>query len=142
MTPHRPARTDNGCQEDPMHDGPLTRIATSFLRDCCEGRVGEAYARHVASDFRHHNPWYPGDAAALRQGMAQNAAQFPHKSIRFVRTVEDGNTVAVLSHVHHVPGDAGFGTAHFFRFDGERIAELWDIAQAVPEAMVNECGMF
>jgi predicted SnoaL-like aldol condensation-catalyzing enzyme len=74
--------------------------------------------------------------------MAQNAAQFPHKSIRFVRTVEDGNTVAVLSHVHHVPGDAGFGTAHFFRFDGERIAELWDIAQAVPEGMVNECGMF
>jgi predicted SnoaL-like aldol condensation-catalyzing enzyme len=142
MTPRRPIGTDNDGKEVPMHDGPLTRIATSFLRDCCEGRVGEAYERHVASDFRHHNPWFPGDAAALRQGMAQNAAQFPHKSIRFVRTVEDGNTVAVLSHVRHVPGDAGFGTAHFFRFDGERIAELWDIAQAVPEAMVNECGMF
>jgi predicted SnoaL-like aldol condensation-catalyzing enzyme len=56
--------------------------------------------------------------------------------------VEDRNTVAVLTHLHHLPRDYGLGTAHFFRFDGERIAELWDIAQAVPEAMVNECGMF
>jgi predicted SnoaL-like aldol condensation-catalyzing enzyme len=125
-----------------MHDGPLTRIAASFLRDCCEGRVAEAYDRYVAPDFRHHNAWFRGDAAALREGMAQNAAQFPGKSIRFVRTVEDGADVAVYSHVQHVPGERGFGVAHFFRFEGERIAELWDIGQAVPEQVVNEYGMF
>jgi predicted SnoaL-like aldol condensation-catalyzing enzyme len=125
-----------------MHAGPLTRIATDFLRQCCDGRVAEAYDQHVAQDFRHHNAWFRGDAAALRAGMAQNAAQFPGKSIRFVRTVEDGADVAVFSHVHHVPGDRGFGVAHFFRFEGERIAELWDIAQEVPEQVVNENGMF
>jgi predicted SnoaL-like aldol condensation-catalyzing enzyme len=125
-----------------MHDGKLTRIAMSFLRDCCEGRVAEAYERYAAADFRHHNPWFRGDAAALRDGMAQNAAQFPDKSIRFVRTVEDGADVAVFSHVHHVPGDRGVATAHFFRFEGERIAELWDVAMAVPEQVANEFGMF
>lgn len=125
-----------------MHDGNLTRIATDFLRQCCDGRVAEAYADHVADDFRHHNAWFRGDAASLRDGMAENAAQFPHKSIRFVRTVEDGNDVAVYSEVHHVPGDRGYGVAHFFRFEGGRIAELWDIGQQVPETMVNEFGMF
>ena len=48
-----------------MHDGTLTRIATDFLRKCCEGRVAEAYDEHVGADFRHHNPWFRGDAAAL-----------------------------------------------------------------------------
>lgn len=125
-----------------MHDGKLTRIATAFLRECCAGQVAEAYARYVADGFRHHNPWFAGDAASLREGMAGNAAQFPRKSIRFVRTVEEGADVAVLSHVHHEPGDRGFGTAHFFRFEGERIAELWDIAMAVPDPVANENGMF
>ena len=125
-----------------MHDGKLTRIATAFLRDCCEGRVAEAYSQYVADGFRHHNPWFAGDAAALREGMAANAVQFPHKSIRIVRTVEDGADVAVLSHVHHAPGDRGVGTAHFFRFEGERIAELWDLAMAVPEQVANDNGMF
>ena len=125
-----------------MHDGKLTQIAKDFLQKACDGRVAEAYDQHVAPGFRHHNPWFRGDAASLRQGMADNAAQHPHKSIRFVRTVEDGNEVAVFSHVHHDPGDRGAGVAHFFRFEGDRIAELWDLGQAVPEQVVNENGMF
>jgi predicted SnoaL-like aldol condensation-catalyzing enzyme len=125
-----------------MHDGNLTRIATDFLRKVCDGRVAAAYADHVADGFRHHNPWFRGDAAALREGMARNAAQFPQKSIRIVRTAEDGDEVVVLSHVHHVPGDRGHALAHWFRFEGGRIAELWDIAQEVPEQVANENGMF
>jgi predicted SnoaL-like aldol condensation-catalyzing enzyme len=125
-----------------MHDGKLTLIAKDFLQKACDGRVAEAYAQHVAENFRHHNPWFRGDAAALRDGMAQNAAEHPQKSIRFVRTLEDGNDVAVLSHVHHEPGDRGFGVAHFFRFEDGRIAELWDLGQEVPEQVVNENGMF
>lgn len=125
-----------------MSERNLTRIATRFLQECCHGRVAGAYAEHVAPDFRHHNPWFRGDAAALSEGMAQNAAQFPGKSIRFVRTLEDGDDVCVFSHVHHEPGDRGFGTMHIFRFEGGRIAELWDIGQEVPEQSVNENGMF
>jgi predicted SnoaL-like aldol condensation-catalyzing enzyme len=120
----------------------LTRIAQDFLRKVCDGRIAEAYSDHVAADFRHHNPWFRGDAAALQAGMAQNAAQFPQKAIRFVRSLEDGNDVAVFSEMHHVPGDRGHALVHLFRFEGERIAELWDVAQAVPEQVANEHGMF
>jgi predicted SnoaL-like aldol condensation-catalyzing enzyme len=31
---------------------------------------------------------------------------------------------------------------HLFRFEGSRIAELWDVGQSVPEESVNDYGMF
>jgi predicted SnoaL-like aldol condensation-catalyzing enzyme len=31
---------------------------------------------------------------------------------------------------------------HIFRFEGNLIAELWDIGQAAPENSPNEYGMF
>jgi len=30
---------------------------------------------------------------------------------------------------------------HIFRFEGERIAELWDLGQPVPDGSPNEDGM-
>jgi predicted SnoaL-like aldol condensation-catalyzing enzyme len=31
---------------------------------------------------------------------------------------------------------------HIVRFDGEKIAEMWDVGQAVPADSPNENGMF
>jgi predicted SnoaL-like aldol condensation-catalyzing enzyme len=44
--------------------------------------------------------------------------------------------------VRQNPHDRGGVVVHVFRFDGERIAELWDVGQSIPEKMVNENGMF
>ena len=120
----------------------LTRIATDFLAMVADGRVDAAYDTLVAPGFRHHNPWFPGDADALRKGMADNAAKFPEKRITVHRTLEDGDQVVVLSHVRHTPQERGYALAHWFRFEGGRIAELWDLAQEVPAAIANEQGMF
>ncbi len=32
--------------------------------------------------------------------------------------------------------------AHILRFEGGKIAEMWDVGQQVPKGMVNENGMF
>jgi hypothetical protein len=40
------------------------------------------------------------------------------------------------------PGDNGAAVVHTFRFEGDRIAELWDIGQPVPADSVNDNGMF
>jgi predicted SnoaL-like aldol condensation-catalyzing enzyme len=40
------------------------------------------------------------------------------------------------------PGDSGIAVVHIFRFQGNNIAELWDIGQAMPENSPNENGMF
>jgi hypothetical protein len=31
---------------------------------------------------------------------------------------------------------------HLFRFEGDRIAELWDVAQPVPAEILNADGVF
>lgn len=126
-----------------MPDRPLKDIAIEFLTLAARGEVREAYARHVAADFRHHNPWFAGDARALMEGMEANARQNPDKSLEVQRAFEDGSCVAVFSRVRQRPGDLGGAVVHIFRFDGTRkIVELWDVGQAVPAESVNEHGMF
>jgi predicted SnoaL-like aldol condensation-catalyzing enzyme len=94
--------------------------------------VREGYERFVAPGFQHHNPWFKGDADSLRAGMEQAAAKFPHTTIEFQRAFEDGNLVAVHSRVQHAPKVRPVSVVHIFRFKGERIAELWDIAVQQP----------
>jgi predicted SnoaL-like aldol condensation-catalyzing enzyme len=75
-------------------------------------------------------------------GMEENARQNPAKRLDVLRTLENGDLVAVHSHVRQAPGDPGAAVVHLFRFDGDRIAELWDVGQAVPAESVNANGMF
>lgn len=120
----------------------VKEAAVSFLQLIGSGRIREAYAKHAGSNFRHHNPHFAGDAEALMAGMEENARQNPGKRLDILRALQDGDLVAVHSYVRHSKEDRGFGLVHIFRFEGDRIAELWDLAQAVPEESVNEHGMF
>lgn len=117
-------------------------IAIAFLRAAVSGQVREAWDAHVAPGFKHHNPWFPGDAASLMQGMEANAREHPHKKLDIKRALEDGALVAVHSHVILEPGQEGHALMHIFRFTGDKIVELWDIAQEVPAKSPNEYGMF
>ena len=74
--------------------------------------------------------------------MEDNARQNPDKQLEVLHTLEDGDLVAVHSHVRPRPDDRGGVVVHLFRFEGDRIAELWDIGQPVPAESVNRNGMF
>jgi predicted SnoaL-like aldol condensation-catalyzing enzyme len=116
--------------------------AISFLKLASSGHVREAYSRFIDGGFRHHNPYFRGDAAALMAAMEENAAQHPDKTIEIYHALEDSNLVAVHACVKFNPDDLGIATIHLFRFEGERIVELWDVGQVVPENSLNEYGMF
>jgi len=116
--------------------------AVSFLRLVVAGRIQEAYAAHVEPGMRHHNMAFAGDAASLKQAMEENHARYPHKLLDVKQTLEDGDLVAVLSHIRMNREDQGFAAMHLFRFAGDRIVEMWDIGQPVPENSPNENGMF
>ena len=116
-------------------------IAVSFLKNAASGRVDEAYAL-VASNFRHHNPYFPGDAESLKAGMAQAAAMFPNTTLVVKHVLEDGELVAVHSHVQHAANTLPIAAVHMFRFEGDEIAELWDVAMEAPPDSPNENGMF
>jgi predicted SnoaL-like aldol condensation-catalyzing enzyme len=120
----------------------LKEAAMNFLRLAAAGRAREAYREHVGEGFRHHNPYFRGDAESLRAAMDENAAANPDRILEVQRAVQEGDVVAVHSWVRQHPGDRGAAVVHILRFEGERIVELWDVGQAVPEVSPNEYGMF
>jgi predicted SnoaL-like aldol condensation-catalyzing enzyme len=115
--------------------------AEQFLKLVCSD-VDRAYAELVAPEFRHHNVYFKGSATELKQGMADNLRQFPQKKLEVKRSVEEGDYVVVMSHVRLEPGKPGYALMHMFRFEGDRIAELWDVAQEIPANTPNENGPF
>jgi len=121
-----------------------TRKATAidFLQLAASGRVREAYQRHVAQDFRHHKPWFRGDAASLMTAMEENAREHPKKRLDVLHDLEDGELVAIHTRIRHEPDEVGFAVFHLFRFAGDRLVELWDVGQEIPATTVNEHGMF
>jgi predicted SnoaL-like aldol condensation-catalyzing enzyme len=116
--------------------------AVDFLRLVAAGRVREAYLRHVGPGFRHHNPFFHGDAASLKEAMAENAARHPDKVLEVHTAIQEGERVAVFSHVRQNPRDRGGAVVHLLRFENDRIVEFWDVGQPIPEQSVNENGMF
>ena len=116
--------------------------AVSFLRLVASGNVREAYHAHVGTGFRHHNPFFRGDADSLKTAMEENATKHPHKALEVQRALEDGVLVAVHSRVRQTLEDRGAAVVHIFRFEKDRIVELWDVGQPVPETSPNEHGMF
>jgi len=117
--------------------------ATEFMRlVASKDGVREAYRRYAAPNFRHHNPYFKGDAESLMAAMEENAAKNPEKKLEVLRAIQEGDLVAVHCRVRMKPGEPGYALAHIFRFQGDRVVELWDIGQAVPENSPNENGMF
>jgi predicted SnoaL-like aldol condensation-catalyzing enzyme len=116
--------------------------AIEFLTMVAIGRIREAYDKHIAASFRHHNAWFPGDRQSLLEGMEANQRDNPGKALEVRQVVEEGETVAVFSHMKPNPAHTGVALVHIFRFEGDKIVELWDVGQAVPEDCPNENGMF
>lgn len=116
--------------------------AVAFLRLAATGRVSEAYEKYISPDFKHHNAYFPGDRESLRVGMEQAARENPQTSIDVKQVIAEGDRVAVISHVKHKPEDKGFAVVHIFRFEGDKVAEMWDIGMQVPEDLPNENRVF
>ncbi|HYK74021.1 MAG TPA: nuclear transport factor 2 family protein [Pseudoneobacillus sp.] len=116
--------------------------AVSFLKLVASGEVREAYQKYIGPDFRHHNPYFVGDADSLMVAMEENAAQNPNKILEVKRSIVEGEFVWVHSHVKQNQDDLGGAVVHIFRFQNDLIVELWDVGMAIPENSPNENGMF
>jgi predicted SnoaL-like aldol condensation-catalyzing enzyme len=117
-------------------------IAVSFLSLASSGKVREAYEKYIHPDFHHHNPYFKGDRESLMKGMEESAAQLPYKRFESIRTLADGDLVAVHGKVQLDPSKPWIALIHIFRFEGDLIIEEWEAAQEVPEDSQNENGVF
>ena len=120
----------------------IKTAAIHFLELTAAGKVSEAFDLYISADFRHHNLSFKGDAASLKSAMLESAAYLPEKKLEIQFAVQEENRVAVYSKVTISHGAPGVALVHFFRFEDNKITELWDLAQAPPDEIVNEYGLF
>jgi predicted SnoaL-like aldol condensation-catalyzing enzyme len=119
----------------------LKDTAISFLKLASSGKLDDAY-RQVSPTFRHHNPYFAGDAESLKTGMAEAAQKFPHTTLEVQHVFAEDDLVAVHSRVSHGSDQPEIAVVHIFRFEGGQIAELWDVGMQAPPESPNKHGMF
>jgi predicted SnoaL-like aldol condensation-catalyzing enzyme len=117
--------------------------AKSFLRMAGMGEVQEAYDQYVAPSMIHHNQYFKGDRQTLLKAMQEASTTTPNKSVEIKHVYEDDNTVITHSLVTRQDPEApDVAVVHIFRFEQDRIVELWDLGQPISTDSPNENGMF
>lgn len=116
--------------------------AIAFYRTAYLGEPAKAVDLYVGSDYVQHNPDVADGKAGLIDYFERMAEAYPAKTIEFVRTVAEGDLVAL--HTHQTwPGDEHYVTMDFFRFDSQgKIVEHWDAIQRVPESTKSGNSMW
>jgi predicted SnoaL-like aldol condensation-catalyzing enzyme len=113
-----------------------------FLQLVVVGQIDEAYRRYVDINGKHHNPFFPAGFPALQKAMIENYIQFPNKKLSVKNVLGDVDLVAVYSHILLRPGETGIVAVHLFRFQSDRIVEMWECNQPVPADSPNKDGAF
>jgi len=117
--------------------------AVSFLKTAGMGETDEAYANYIAPGFIHHNQYFKGDRESLKTAMRAAHEASPNKLIDVKRVFEDGDFVITHSLVvRSNPAEPDIAVVHIFRFEGDKVAELWDLAQPLSKDSPNDNGAF
>ncbi|MBD3276112.1 MAG: hypothetical protein GF372_12420 [Candidatus Marinimicrobia bacterium] len=116
--------------------------AIAFYRTAYEGDPKKAAEQYAGSEYIQHNPLVKDGIHAFIDYFQRMQQEYPEKSIEFVRSVAEGDLVAL--HTHQIwPGNEEYVTMDFFRFDENgKIVEHWDAIQQIPEESANENTMY
>ena len=116
------------------------QAAVHFLELIIARKIDEAFNTYVNRNGVHHNPYYPAGFPALQKGMKDNDAQIPHKQMIVKNVIGEGDLVAV--HFHLILQPYEMAVVHLFRFEDQKIVELWDLGMPIPADNPNKDGVF
>jgi predicted SnoaL-like aldol condensation-catalyzing enzyme len=95
---------------------------------------------------RHHNPYASPGMDALLEAIkeAQQRDDMPKDGVFSIKhVIVDGDLVAAYTIMQSRSNKSvGFRQVHLFRFEGDRIAEYWDVTQLAPAGVPNASNMF
>jgi predicted SnoaL-like aldol condensation-catalyzing enzyme len=116
--------------------------AIEFYRMAYDGNPQQAIELFVGDEYIQHNPLVGDGKEAFITYFEKMGAEYTDKSIEFVRTIAEGDLVAL--HTHQTwPGNEEYVTMDFFRFDENgKIIEHWDAMQEIPEHTANGNTMY
>lgn len=109
-----------------------------------EHEFAKAMRSHAARKFIEHNSETPNDPEDQIQWFIDRSAAQPEHfapesewSSRLVHKFIAGNYLIVHYYLKVGANDRGRMFADFWRFEGDKIAEHWDVIQPVPEKTFN-----
>ncbi len=118
------------------------KAAVEFFQMVASGEAREAVDRFLVPGCVHHNAHVAAGMEALIEAVEADAKEAPDKQIDLKHVFSGGDLVTLHFHVVRKGGEPGFAVVHIYRFEGNRIAELWDVAEEVPAESPNSDGMF
>lgn len=116
--------------------------AMAFYRMAYEGRPADAVDQYVGDEYIQHNPDVEDGKAGFITYFTRMHAEYPQKSLRFLRVIAEDDLVAL--HTHQTwPDNEHYVTMDFFRFDAKgKIVEHWDAIQKVPAQQAHNNSMY
>jgi len=116
--------------------------AIAFYKTAYEGNPKKAIELYVGNEYIQHNPDVADGLNGFIEYFNRMQAEYPHKSIEFVRCITEGDLVAL--HTHQIwPDNDQYVTMDFFRFDKNgKICEHWDAIQQIPKESANPNTMY
>lgn len=116
--------------------------AIAFYKMAYDGEPKRAIEKFVGKEYIQHNPQVADGIQGFIDYFERMQVEYPHKSIEFVRSIADGDLVALHSH-QTWPGNDEYVTMDFFRFDDNgKIVEHWDAIQQIPKTSANPNKMY
>lgn len=116
--------------------------AIAFYKTAYDGNPRKAVEQYVGNEYIQHNPLVGDGKEPFIEYFERMAKEYPGKSIKFVRSIAEGDLVAL--HTHQTwPGSVEYVTMDFFRFDETgKIVEHWDSMQEIPKESKNKNTMY
>jgi predicted SnoaL-like aldol condensation-catalyzing enzyme len=118
------------------------QIAVSFLERAFNEGDLTAIDELVLPDVIEHNPQSVDGAPALRDLVTRVRGANPQYQVIVKRVLAEGDLVLVHNNVVPTPGARGSAVVDIYRFEDGKIAEHWDVTQAVPQSTVSGNDMF
>ncbi len=116
--------------------------AIAFYRTAFHGEPRKAIEQYVGKDYIQHNPAVVDGTQGFIDYFERMQREYPDKSLVFVRSIAEGDLVAL--HTHQTwPDNDQYVTMDFFRFDAHgKICEHWDAIQQIPKESANPNTMY
>lgn len=120
----------------------MKKNAVDFYKLAYEGNPRKATELYICAEYVQHNPNVKNGKEGFIEYFEQMQADYPNKSIEFVRVIAEDNLVAL--HTHQIwPDNDEYVTMDFFRFDiSAKIVEHWDAIQQIPKKSANKNKMY
>ncbi|MBT31372.1 MAG: polyketide cyclase [Thalassobius sp.] len=112
--------------------------AIEFLELIIKGEIDEAFEGFVNYSGKHHNTYFKAGFESLKYAMKQNHSIFPDKQFEIKLATAEGELVSILAKLAFE--NKAFIASYYFKFEENKILEMWDIVQEIPQNIINNDG--